>query len=70
MADLGETSRPDTAHKHKATSWVAVIVLTLSFVVLGVAFVVQSIPLGVVGGIMLVVGVVLAFVWGLMDDAY
>ena len=70
MADLGETSRPDTAHKHKATSWVTVILLTLATVVLGFAFVMRSVPLAVVGGIMLVVGAILAFRYRLMDDAF
>jgi len=70
MADLGETSRPDTAHKHKATSWVAVILITLAAAVLGFALVFRSIPLAVLGGLMLVVGGVLAFLFRLMDDAY
>ena len=70
MADLGETSRPDTAHKHKATSWFTVILLTVATVVLGLAFVLRSIPLAVLGGIMLIVGAVLAFVFRLMDDAF
>ena len=70
MADLGETSRPDTAHKHKATSWATVILLTLASVVLGFAFVLRSVPLAVIGGIMLVVGCVLAFVYRIMDDAH
>ena len=70
MADLGETSQADTAHKHKVTSWIAVIVLTLATVVLGFAFVLRSIPLTVVGVIMLLVGAVLAFRYRLMDDAF
>ena len=70
MADLGETSRPDTAHKHKVTSWITVILLTLATVVLGFAFVMRSVPLAVVGGIMLVVGAILAFRYRLMDDAF
>jgi xanthine/uracil permease len=70
MADLGETSRPDTAHKHKVTSWITVILLTVATVVLGFAFVLRSIPLAVLGGVMVVVGAILAFVYRLMDDAH
>ena len=70
MADLGETSQADTAHKHKVTSWITVILLTVATVVLGFAFVLRSIPLAVLGGIMLVVGAILAFVYRLMDDAF
>ncbi len=70
MADLGETSRPDTAHKHKTTSWITVILLTAATVVLGFAFVLRSVPLAVLGVVMLVVGAVLAFVYRLMDDAH
>jgi lipopolysaccharide export LptBFGC system permease protein LptF len=70
MADLGETSQADTAHKHKVTSWVAVLVMILSTIVLAFAFVLQSVPLGVVGLVVGIVGVVLAVTGGLMDDAH
>lgn len=70
MADLGETSRPDTAHKHKMTSWITVLVLVAASIVLGVAFILQSIPLGVVGLVLAVVGVVLGITGRIMDDAY
>lgn len=70
MADLGETSRPDTAHKHKATSWATVILITVACVVLGFAFVLRSLPLAVLGGVLLIIGGVLAFVYRLMDDAF
>ena len=70
MADLGETSRPDTAHKHKMTSWITVLLLVAASIVLGFAFVLQSIPLGVVGIVLAVVGVVLGITGRIMDDAY
>ena len=70
MADLGETSRPDTAHKHKMTSWITVLVLVAATVILGLAFVLQSIPLGVVGIVVGIAGVVLGVVGGIMDDAH
>jgi cadmium resistance protein CadD (predicted permease) len=70
MADLGETSRPDTAHKHKVTSWVTVLVLVAASIILGFAFVFQSIPLAVVGGVLGLVGVVLGVTGRIMDDAH
>ncbi len=70
MADLGETSQADTAHKHKAMSWVTVALIVVASVVLGIAFVAQSIPLAVVGGALLVAGIVTGVVGGIMDDAY
>ena len=69
MADLGETSRPDTAHKHKMTSWITVLLLVAASIVLGFAFVMQSIPLAVVGGVLLVAGIVMGITGGIMDDA-
>jgi len=51
MADLGDTSQANTAHKHKTTSWITVGLITLASIVLGFAFVLQNIPLAVVGGV-------------------
>jgi cadmium resistance protein CadD (predicted permease) len=70
MADLGETSRPDTAHKHKVTSWITVMLLVVASIVLGFAFVFQSIPLAVVGGVLGVAGIVLGITGRIMDDAH
>ncbi|TAL17573.1 MAG: hypothetical protein EPN99_11895 [Frankiales bacterium] len=70
MADLGDTSMAGTAHKHKLTSWITVAVLILSSVVIGVAFVVQSIPMGIVGVVVGVIGVVLGITGKIMDDAH
>lgn len=70
MADLGETSRPDTAHKHKVTSWVTVGLLVVASIVLGFAFVFQSIPLAVVGGVAGIAGIVLGITGRIMDDAH
>ena len=69
MADLGDTSQANTAHKHKMTSWITVALITVASIVLGFAFVLQSIPLAVVGGVFLVAGVVLGITGGIMDDA-
>ena len=70
MADLGETSQADTAHKHKVTSWITVGLITVASIVLGFAFVARSIPLAVVGGVLLLAGVVMGVVGRIMDDAY
>ncbi len=70
MADLGDTSQANTAHKHKMTSWITVALITVASIVLGFAFVMQSIPLAVVGGVLLLAGVVLGITGGIMDDAH
>jgi uncharacterized membrane protein YoaK (UPF0700 family) len=70
MADLGETSQADTAHKHQLTSWVTVILITVASIVLAVAFVMQSIPVAVVGGVLLIAGAVIGVVYRIMDDAF
>lgn len=70
MADLGNTSMAGTAHKHQATSWATVLVLIVSSIVIGVAAVIQSVPLGVVGGIIGLVGVVMLVAFKVLDDAH
>ena len=70
MADLGNTSQADTAHKHKLTSWITVLVIIVSSIVLGVAFVMQSIPVGVVGVVIGLVGVIMLVVFKVLDDAH
>ncbi len=70
MADLGDTSMAGTAHKHSVRSWITVLVLIVSCIVLGVAFVAQSVPLGIVGLVIGVIGVVMLVVFKVMDDAH
>ena len=70
MADLGDTSMAGTADKHKMTSWITVGLITLASIVLGVAFVLQSIPLAAVGGVVLLAGLVLGVTGKIMDDAH
>jgi len=69
MADLGDTSMANTAHKHKMTSWITVGILIVASIVLGVAFVLQSIPVGIAGLVIGAVGVVLGVTGKIMDDA-
>ena len=70
MADLGDSSMAGTAHKHQLTSWLTVLVLIVSSIVIGVAFVLQSMTLGVVGVVLGVVGLVMMVVFKVMDDAH
>ena len=70
MADLGETSQADTAHKHKMTSWVTVALIVIASVILGFAFVAKSLVLAILGGVFLLAGIVLGAVGRIMDDAY
>ena len=70
MADLGETSQANTAHKHKTTSWITVLLIVAASVVLAFAFVLKSVVLAVVGGVVLVAGAVLGITSGIMDDAH
>jgi hypothetical protein len=70
MADLGETSQADTAHEHRLSSWITVLVIVASTVILAFAFILQSIWLGVVGLVVGIAGVVMGVVGGIMDDAY
>lgn len=70
MADLGNTSQADTAHKHQMTSWITVLVLIVSSIVLGVAFVMQSVAVGIAGAVIGLIGVVMLVVFKVMDDAH
>lgn len=70
MADLGDTSTADTAHKHQMTSWITVGILIVASIVIGVAFIVQSVPLGVGGVVLGVIGVILGAAGRIMDDAH
>ena len=69
MADLGETSQAGTAHKHAMSSWVTVLLIVVAAVVLGFAFVLQSIPLAIVGVVFGIAGIVCGAVYGILDDA-
>lgn len=57
-------------HAHRTSSWIVVGLITVACIVLGFAFVMQSVPLAIVGGVLALVGVVLGGVTRIMDDAY
>ncbi len=75
MADLGDSSTANSSKAaggpgHKASSWVVVVLITVASIVLAFAFVLQNIPLAVVGGVIALAGVVLGITSGIMDDAH
>jgi len=70
MADLGNSSMAGTATKHKATSWITVVLICVASIVLGFAFVLTSVPLAVLGGIIGMAGLVLGVMFKIMDDAH
>lgn len=55
-------------HRSKPTSWAAVLTIILGSVLLGFALPMQSLVLGVVGGVVLLVGIVFAFAFQIMED--
>ena len=55
-------------HRSKPTSWATVLVLILGFIVEGFALPMQSLVLGVAGGVVLLVGIVMAFAFRIMED--
>ena len=57
-------------HNVKATSWVTVVLIIVASVLLGFALPMESMALGVIGGALLVIGLVTAVVYRIMDDAY
>jgi len=60
----------DMAHKTKMTSWITVGIIVVAVILLGIAMVAQSVPLAIIGGLMLVVGAVLGITGKIMDDAH
>ena len=69
MADLGDTSQADTAHKHATTSWITVMVLVVATTLLGLALVLQSLPVAIAGGVLGLVGTAMAIRFKIREDA-
>ncbi|HVE74367.1 MAG TPA: hypothetical protein VNA30_04655 [Mycobacteriales bacterium] len=59
-----------TEHTHRVTSWVTVGVIILASVLLGLALPLESTPLGIAGGVTLVVGILMGVVYRIMDDSH
>ena len=55
-------------HRSKPTSWATVLVLIVGFIVEGFALPMQSVVLGVLGGVIVLVGTVMAFAFRIMED--
>jgi membrane-bound ClpP family serine protease len=55
-------------HRSKPTSWATVVVLIVGFVLLGFALPMQSVVLGALGAVVLLVGVVMMFAFRVMED--
>ncbi len=75
MADLGESSTANSSSVaggpgHKASSWAVVGLITVASIILAFAFVARSIPLAIVGGVVLLVGLVVGVIGGIMDDVH
>lgn len=58
------------SHNARATSWATVVILIVGFILLGFALPMESMILGIAGGVALVVGVVMGFAFRIMDDYY
>lgn len=70
MADLGDTSMAGTHNKHKRMSWVTVGLIVVASVVLGLAFVLQSVPLAAVGVVLGLAGMFTGWRGKIFEDAY
>jgi membrane-bound ClpP family serine protease len=55
-------------HRSKPTSWATVLVLIAGFILLGFALPMESVIVGVLGGLVLLVGIVMAFAFRIMED--
>ncbi len=52
------------------TSWLAVALIVVASVLLGFALPMHSMALAIIGGVVMLIGLVVAAVFRIMDDAY
>jgi hypothetical protein len=57
-------------HTVKPVSWVTVVLIIAASVLLGFALPMHSLPLAIAGGAVLLVGLVMAVVFRIMDEAH
>lgn len=57
-------------HKTKASSWVTVALIVVAVIVLGFAMPLESVPLFIVGGVVLLVGLITGAVGKIMEDVH
>jgi hypothetical protein len=71
MAQSPDAQSPEAqSHNARMTSWVTVVLAILGFVAVGVALPMESIVLGIVGGILLLAALVMGVAFRIMDDYY
>ena len=58
------------SHNARMTSWVTVALIILGSILLGFALPMESVVLGVLGGVIFLAGVVTGFAFRIMDDVY
>jgi membrane-bound ClpP family serine protease len=63
-------STETTGHNVRPTSWAAVLLIVVASILLGFALPMRSLPLAIAGGVVMLVGLVVAAVYRIMDDAY
>jgi hypothetical protein len=57
-------------HTVRTVSWVTVVIIIVASVLLGFALPMHSLPLGIAGGAVLLVGLIMAVVFRIMDEAH
>lgn len=57
-------------HTVKTVSWVTVVLIIVASVLLGFALPMESLALAIAGGVVLLVGLVMAVVFRIMDEAH
>lgn len=64
------TDSTHTGHNVRATSWISVVLIVVASVLLGFALPMHSLALAIAGGVVLVLGLIMAIAYRIMDDAY
>jgi membrane-bound ClpP family serine protease len=59
-----------TGHNVRATSWVAVALIVVASVLFGFALPMHSMSLAIAGGVLMLLGMIVAIAYRIMDDAY
>ncbi len=66
----GQDAAGEKTGTHKTSSWVVVAIVIVASIVLGFAFVMKSIVLGVIGGVLLIGGAIMGAMTGIMEDVH
>ena len=57
-------------HTVRTVSWVTVVIIIVASILLGFALPMRSLPLAIAGGATLLVGLIMAVVFRIMDEAH